>query len=679
MLPRKRTWKIEYNIPEPPAALLDAGFNPLLSSILSIRGINDPEDAKRQFFNVTTSCLDGSEEFSPARLKDMDQAVRRIVKAIEARENVAVYGDYDVDGITATCLLTDYLRSKGLKVRPYIPDRNKEGYGLNCGALDYFKEIGISLVITVDCGITAATEAEYAKSIGIDMIITDHHECKKDELPEACAVIDCKRPDDTYGNQNLAGVGVAYKLACACEGNTQTILDSYSDLVAIGTVADVMPLTGENRYLVIHGLEKLRNETRPGLAAMMEHAGIDPASLTASSISFTIAPRLNAAGRLKQAISAGDLIMSTNPSEASALAKELCDLNRKRQEIENEIWRDASRSIGKNVPTSPIVMASEDWDQGVIGIAASRLAEHYGLPTIMINLTDGMGKGSCRSYGGFNLFEALDACSEHLESFGGHALAAGLNIREEKIDDFRNALAEYYANNMPEAQPEVCCDLLIDDTSVLTVENVRSLDSLEPYGNGNPRPLLCVSGARINTLQDVGGGRHLKLNVNTGGGNFDCIYFGHTAAEQGVREDDLVDIAFTPQINEFRGNISVQFQVSALRPHDPEVLCRNILEDGCSYHRAAADYAPLRKDLVRVWNSVKNGAALAGCPEELLGSCPDGMNPETYCICLEVFRQAGLLSGETNVYGATANRVNGKRDTDATPLMISLHNVKRKY
>lgn len=707
MRSEKRTWKIEYGIPDPPEELLKAGYNPLLANILAIKGVTTAGEARELFFNDISVIHD------PMQMKGMDLAVRRIRQAIEKREKVVIYGDYDVDGITSTCLLTDYLRSYGLNVTPYIPDRNEEGYGLNCDALDRFRDLGIDLVITVDCGITACEEAAHAKALGIDMIITDHHECKAGDLPDACAVIDCKQPDDQYGNPNLAGVGVAFKLACACENDTNAILDRYGDLVAVGTVADVMALIGENRYLVICGLEKLRSDPRPGLAAMMKHSGVDPAALSASTIGFIIAPRLNAAGRLGQAMMAVDLIMSDDTPDkekageiesnlhelarkgvlsvsdleaglrelnrdgiASCLARVLCDLNRKRQEIENEIWHDAGSIIAGSVPEGPIVLASDRWHQGVIGIAASRLADQYSMPTIMINLTDGMGKGSCRSYGGFNLFEALSACSEHLVSFGGHALAAGLNIQENKIDDFRTALSEYYRENRPDSQPELTCDLLISDMSVLSEDNVRSLDTLEPYGNGNPRPVLCMVGVQILTLQDVGNGRHLKLQINARDRIFDCIFFGHTAKEQGLREDDIADIAFTPQINEFRGKVSVQLQICGIRKHDPEDLCRNILEGGASYTKVLRQFMPERPDQIRVWKTISSGSSLGRDLDEIVSVCPDWIIPEKYCICLEVFRQAGLLSGEETVYGAAAeNSVKGKKDLNATPLMEELRRI----
>lgn len=665
MKQRNREWKIEYDIPDIPQSLLDAGYTPLLSAILTTRDIKTPEDA-RKFFSGEETLL------SPYDMKGMEEAVSRIRRAVEAHDRVAVYGDYDVDGITATCLLTGYLRSKGLEVTPYIPDRTEEGYGLNCAALDTFSSSGINLVITVDCGITAEEEAAHASSLGIDMIVTDHHECKSEHLPEARAVIDCKQPGDTYGNPNLAGVGVAFKLACAVEGDAEKVLEEYADFVAIGTVADVMPLNGENRYLVMRGLEMIRTSPRPGLEAMMKRSGIDCSSITASSIGYTLAPRLNAAGRLGHAITAGNLLMSSDERETSLLADELCELNRRRQSIENEIWSEAAKIIDKSVPDAPLVLASEKWHQGVIGIAASRLAEHYALPTIMINLNGEKGKGSCRSYGGFNLFDALNACSEHLESFGGHALAAGLNIKADKVAQFREALTRYYCENRPEPQPEIICDLLITDSSLLSEENVRSLDLLEPYGNSNPRPVLCLQAVRLLKAQEVGGGRHLKMLVSAGGLKYDCIFFGHTAKEQGVHEGDILDIAFTPQINEFRGTTSVQLQLISIREHSAQELCSNILSENCSYKKAAAAFMPGRQDFVKAWKHLGKDFTIGGDADTVIAMCPEDMAPETFCICLEVFRQAGLLSGE-NVFGAKENKLEDKADLDETPLMKALH------
>ena len=665
-----KDWKIEYNIPAIPKGLVDAGYSPLLSLILATRGINTPEKAKSEFFGNEANLHD------PFLMKDMDKAVERIKKAIDRKDSVAVYGDYDVDGITSTCLLTEYLRSKGLSVTPYIPDRNEDGYGLNSRALDDFKKQGINLVITVDCGITAVEEAAYARELGIDMIITDHHECRPDMIPDALAVIDCKQPGNKYPNPNLAGVGVSFKLACACEGNTNRILDEFVDLAAIGTIADVMLLTGENRYITIRGLEKIRSNPRCGLKAMMDKSGVDYKTVSAGSIGFSIAPRLNAAGRIDRAIKAGDLIFCNDEKKATELAVELCELNRRRQDLELNIWTEAEKLVrDKYDLDAPIVLASDKWNQGVIGIAASRLAEEFGLPTVMIYMNGDVGKGSCRSFAGFNLYEALNACSEHLISFGGHALAAGLNIHRDKIDSLRNALAKYYDEHRPDPKPEVSCDLLILDKSLLSVENVKSLASLEPFGNGNPKPVLCISGVELVKFSEVGREKHhIKLTVKKDGENYDCIFFGHELNDFRFKEGDVLDVAFTPQINEFRGDVSVQLQIQALRLHDPRQLCENIIDNGCSYIEAARKFVPSRSDFVKAWKSFGENIKISGTLDEIIDSCPEGMLPEMFCICLEAFLEAGLLTGKS-VYGATERKLNGKADLDSTPLMKSLLGV----
>lgn len=660
-------WKIPYSRPEYPAELRQAGCGPLLSAVLALRGIRTLPEA-RELLDGGLTCL-----HDPLLMAGMPAAVARIRRAIAAGEAVAVYGDYDVDGITATCLVTDYLRSKGLRCVGYIPDRNEEGYGLNCAALDTLRQDGVSLLITVDCGITAVEEADYTRQIGLDMIVTDHHECKPGALPEAIAVIDCKQEGNRYPNPDLAGVGVALKLVCAVEGDDASILDRYADLVAVGTVADVMPLVGENRYLVRRGLEMLSQHPRPGFSAMLKEAGVDPERITASSIGFSLAPRLNAAGRLGQATKTAELLMCADPDKAASLASELCELNRKRQSIETEIWRDALSKLEGKTPDGPIVLASDRWHQGVIGIAASRLAEQFSLPAIMVCLNGDHGKGSCRSYGGFNLFEALSACSEHLLGFGGHALAAGMTIRSDKLRDFRSALAEYYHKNRPAPQPEVSCDLLIWDPALLSLENVRELDRLEPYGNANPKPIFCLNDVLLESAEQVGGGRHLKLRVRLVQTRLDGIFFSHSAQALGIAEGDRVDLAFTPQVNEFRGHCSVQLVVSAIRRHDGTELCRQILlgEENVCY--AASVFRPERADFVRLWRSWSGETELGGTVEEILRQCPEGMEPERYCLCLMILLETGLLqSADGSVFCARPACIEGKADLNATALMRRL-------
>ena len=670
---KEKSWTIEYHIPDPPEELLAAGYPPLLARVLTLRGITTAAEADAFIRGSNDSLHD------PMRMKGMQKAVKRIRKAIDARETIAVYGDYDVDGITATCLLSDYLTSKGATCIPYIPDRIGEGYGLNCEAIERFSEQGVTLVITVDCGITGVSESSFAAERGIDMIITDHHECKDNELPNALAVIDPKQAEETYPNADLAGVGVAFKLVCACEGSTEDMLDRYADLAAIGTVADVMPLVGENRTLVRLGLEKLRTSPRPGIAAMLREAGAEAKSLTASSIGYVLAPRLNAAGRMDKAMRAADLLMSTDGKEAAKWAAYLCDLNRKRQETENRIWKEAVQLVGRQEEKVPIVLANTGWDQGVIGIAASRIAEQYGVPTIMICLNGDVGKGSCRSYNDFNLYDALSACSEHLISFGGHALAAGLNIEKEKIDGFRQALAAYYRQNRPEETCEVNCELLITDPAILDVSNVRSLDLLEPYGNCNTKPVMCLMDVRVESFSNVGNGKHLKMRIDAGSSVFDSIFFSHTSQEFHLRTGDRIDVAFTPQINEFRGVTSVQLLLCGLRRHDGTALCEDILETGCTCFRAASQFCPERGDFVQVWKSLGKGFSLGQDAASVLRACPSGLDPETYCLCLSVFREAGLLSSNgRSLYGAKTESPSEKADLEATPLLRLLRSCQNR-
>ncbi len=663
-------WKIPYNRPDS-TGLEQAGIPRLLAQVLAARGITDLRRAE--------SILETGPEslYDPMQILGMQAARDRVLKAIAEKEHVAVYGDYDVDGITSTCLLTDYLRSCGICCDWYIPDRNDEGYGLNTTALQKLQSTGVTLVISVDCGITAVEEAAYARETGLDLVITDHHECRGGTIPNACAVIDPKRPDDTYPNPELAGVGVAFKLVCACSGNPMMILERYADLVAVGTVADVMPLTGENRYLVRRGIQKLEENPRPGFYAMMNEPGTTPRKPNAGFIGFTLSPRLNAAGRLGQTEKAEQLMLTDDLKEAFCLTEELETLNRERQKIENDIWRAARAQLKDSVPDGPIVLAADDWHQGVIGIAASRLAEQYRFPTVMITFAGENGKGSCRSFGNFNLYQALSACSEYLEGFGGHALAAGLTIHRNRLDGFRKALRQYYENNRPEPCPDVHCDLLLCDSSLLSFENVSSLDRLEPYGSANPKPVLCISNAYLMSAFAVGADkRHLKFVIEFDGQSFDGIFFSHTKESLGIQAGDRIDLAFTPQINEYMGRRSVQLTACAMRIHRPESLCERILERDCGALWAAASFAPKRSDFVRLWKQFGTDLCVASCLEEVLASCPSEMDPERFCLCLAVFSEAGLLrSSDGNIYSSHYEELEKKADLDATEIMRILHKL----
>ena len=590
-------------------------------------------------------------------------AIGRIARARQLGEKAAVYGDYDVDGITAGCLLTDYLRSIGLDTTLYIPDRLEEGYGLNTAAIERLHDEGVTLIITVDCGVTAIEETEFASALGVDMIITDHHECQE-ELPNAVAVVDPKRHDCLYPSHDLAGVGVAFKLVCAMDGNDRRMLERYADLVAVGTIADVMPLTGENRRIIKAGLEKLRRDPRPGLAALMDEAGVDRSRLGTMTIGFTLAPRINAAGRLGRVEHAARLMMAQNPSKAARLAAELCAMNRPRQRLEQEIWTQAMNSLEGTTPTTPIVLAGEGWHQGVIGIAASRLSEAFCVPAVMISLTDDKGKGSCRSYGGFNLFDALTDCGDLLDAFGGHILAAGLNIRRENVDAFREALSEYYVNHIPEHVEGLALDLVVDRPELLSMDCVESLDLLEPCGNANPRPNLCLLDCLLIGVTPIGGGKHVRLRVEKFGCHYECVWFSHRADDLGFSEGDRVDLAFYPQINEFRSRRSVQLLVLDIRRADHRDTCRCILQG-----KGAEGLHLSRSELGRLWRGLAARRGPIRCCLQSLPELEPRLQPGKIALGLRVLAEVSLatVSLQDDNIEIKLIKSDGKADLESSP------------
>lgn len=647
----------------------DGSYPPLLEAVLDLRHIA-PEN-RASFLHPDMDALG-----DPMTMRDMPQAVERISRAIRNHEKVAVYGDYDVDGITSLCLLVDYLRSCGLNCSAYIPDRIEEGYGVNRGAIDQFAKESVTLMITVDCGITAAEEVAYAKTLGIDAVITDHHECRGFHLPDAVAVVDPKREDCTYGYDGFAGCGVAFKLVCALSSDPLEMLRRYADLVAVGTVADVMPLIGENRYLVQAGLTKLVREPRPGFAALIEKSISPGKALTASSISFSLAPRINAAGRLGQTAFAVKLMMTKDPQEADDMAQALCDLNTKRQAMEQEVWNDAVEMMKDQPAGTPIVLASDHWHKGIVGITASRLAEQFNVPSVMICLDGEEGKGSCRSYGNFDLFAALSACSEYLESFGGHALAAGLSIRRGELKAFQAALQEYYFRRPPVDESEIKCELHIGDERLLTAECVEALEQMEPYGNGNPKPLMCFTGARIEGIVPIGGGKHLRMKLRRGTRLFDAVFFSHTLQGVGLHTGDRVDVAFTPQINRYRDQRNVQLMVTDIRRTDDLPICRRILSGEYPAPIEIPWLAPSRKELGAVWRRLEaHGGSVTFPIRQLIDNPVPGIQSGKLCACLRIFQEAGLTDArfEQDTYSLRVIPRGEKADLNDSPLMRYFH------
>ena len=593
--------------------------------VLASRGVEDPQQAR-----ALLRC-DGPLD-DPFLMTDMALAAGRVAVAIENREKIAVFGDYDVDGITATCLLYEFLRSCGADCVTYIPGRMEEGYGLNPTAIRQLAAQGVKLIVTVDCGITAVAEAELCKEMGIDLVITDHHECKEC-LPDAVAVVDPHRPDCTYPHKTLSGVGVAFKLAAALCGSQEQVLDSYADMVCLGTVADVMLMQGENRVFVARGLEMMRTCPRLGIAALMAECGCAPETVNAMSIGFMLAPRINAAGRMEKIELATELFLTDDEDRAAELAKALCDLNRQRQTVESEIYEQVTASLALEAPPAAIVLKGETWHQGVAGIVASRIAEEYHCPTFLICMDGDHGKASSRSYGGFNLFAALTELSPLLESYGGHELAAGFTIHRDRIDDFRREITryakEFFAQTDTRTELDVDCAVMPE---VLTVAGIDSLKTLEPCGNGCPKPMLMMEKLQVERITMVGGGRHMRLRLRCGHYGFNAIYFSATPQTASVEPGDLVDVAFQPHVNEFRGERSVQMNVQDIRPHchvpcDPDTAAyRALCRDTISTEQAAA-LLPDRATLGMVWR--------------YLTAAPQPIQESPVCLCRKIVRWSG--------------------------------------
>ena len=639
-------WKVSQLEAGAVNALVGSGYAPLAAMVLASRGIGDDRQA-RAYLDCNAPLLD------PFLMTDMDKAAGGVGLAMSRGEKIAVFGDYDVDGITATCLLTDFLRRHGADVVSYIPGRLEEGYGLNPIAIHQLHAEGVKLIVTVDCGITAVSEAELCKQLGIDLVITDHHECKQ-TLPAAVAVVDPHRCDGGYPHKNLSGVGVAFKLASALCGSQETVLEEYADMVCLGTVADVMPLQGENRVFVARGLESLAHTKRPGIAALMAECGCAPETVSASSIGFMLAPRINAAGRMGQIDLAVELFLTDDPDKAAEDARGLCELNRQRQAVESEIYRQAVSMLPMGKPPEAIVLADESWHQGVVGIVASRIAEEYACPTFLICLDGEHGKASSRSHGGFNLFASLSALSPLLESYGGHELAAGFTISRANIPEFRRQIcalaAQYYTDDVPRTVLDVDCAV---SPELLTLHNVDALQMLEPCGNGCPKPVLMMKNLTIDRISMVGGGRHMRLRLCSGHTYLNAIYFSANPQTVSIQPGDLVDVAFTPQVNEFRGTRTVQMNVIDIRPSCsaeclPDAAPYRDMQRGNLTSGEAAALLPDRKMLALVWRYLDAANPVQESPmclcRKIVRWSGQPLNLGQMLTCLDIFRDVGLLT-----------------------------------
>ncbi|WP_164998082.1 single-stranded-DNA-specific exonuclease RecJ [Neobittarella massiliensis] len=572
-----RILKWEYPSKKPNTASSDlaasTGLPPLVCRVLCARGVDDAD--KVEAYMADTGPIE-----SPWALAGMKEAVARIQQALDRGERIAVFGDYDADGVTSTVLLYSYLEMLGADVCYYIPTREDDGYGLSCGAIDQLQQKGVQLIITVDNGIACLQEVDYAASLGIDVVVTDHHQPGQ-ELPAAAAVIDPYRRDCPSTYKTMAGVGVAFKLVCALEdADPRDMLDELAPLVAIGTVADVMPLWGENRIIVKQGLAQLPYCDNPGLLALIAQCLKEPGEISAQTLAFTIVPRINAAGRMGSAEVAVKLLTCLDEEEAAGYVEQLCGQNTRRQEVEAQIIADVAR-LEKEHPEyfsqRVIVLDGEGWHKGIVGIVSSRIVDRYAKPCILLVKDGEQAKGSGRSFGDFSLYQALQYASGHLERFGGHKLAAGLTMKSQNIPAFRRAINEYAQKEHPYMPlPKLQIDTELAPAEV-TLENVYALERLGPYGHQNPKPNFVLAGCSIEGIFPISHDKHLRLKLKKDGQTLFAVYFRMSTKDFGYKVGDVVDIAVTLDSYQYLGEESVSIKVKDIHPRPlPPDIYRHI-------------------------------------------------------------------------------------------------------
>lgn len=641
----------------------NCGVEPFAAFLLCSRGMTD--EFEIESFLYDTDLID------PYTLPDMEKAVERVNQALENGERITVFGDYDCDGVTSTALLYSYLSSRGANVDFYIPDRSAEGYGMNPGAIDRLKSRGTNLIITVDNGISAIEEIAYAKTLGIDVVVTDHHRVG-DVLPDAVAVVDPHREDSLCEFSDWAGVGVAFKFISALDNSEgYELLEQYGDIVALGTVADIVSLKGENRIIVRSGIAFMNaaleeGTLRLGLKALLDASGSSGA-LDSSSVAYRIAPRVNAAGRMGSAERALKLILTEDEIEAKEIAEEVSDANAQRQATETEITASAIEYI-ENAPEIKhkrvIVVEGDDWHQGVIGIVASRLVEKYGKPCIVISKNGDVAKGSGRSIDGFSLYDALSYCSDILVQYGGHVLAAGLTVDSDKIEAFRDKINEY-AINSEAAVPTLKIDCKLNPSSI-NVDMLSSLQVLEPFGAENPQPLFGLYNMEITAIQPVGAGKHLRITVKRKNSIITVIMFSVTIEEFPYKVGDTVDLAVKLSENEFQGKIQVSIQAKAIKLSDVDddeaIASIHAYEDFCAEETISeelkANISVNRELCANVYKFVKANKGWNFSAEVLCYRL--GLSPKQIAACqisLDVFTELGILNLKDGKYTIPAQMV----------------------
>ena len=675
-----RKWEVRPLDKERAAAFAQTyGVPFFLAMLMNIRGLDDAAHL-REFLG------DGEPLSDPFLLKDMDKAAARITRAVDNMEKIAVYGDYDADGVTSTAMLYSYLETRGADVIFYIPQREGEGYGMNIGAVEYLKEQGVSLIVTVDNGISSVQEVARANELGIDVVVTDHHR-RQEILPDAVAVVDAYRPDDTSPYKHFSGVGIAFKLLMALEdgaGDVEDLLEAYSDLAAIGTIGDIVPLTGENRTLIRAGLERLSQSDRPGVQALLENAGIAGKALTSTNVAFTLVPRINATGRMGAPERAVRLLISGYEEEAEVLSEEICADNEERRRVEAEIAEAAFADIEAKgyMKDRVVVVDGENWHHGVIGIVASRVTERCGKPCMIISRGETEAKGSGRSIEGFSLFEAICACGDLLIKFGGHPMAAGITLKPENIEAFRKRINQYAAEHFPQMPTQtVTLDCKLNPAA-LSVSMAQSLTQLEPFGNGNPQPVFGLFNMELSNVTPVGGGGHLRLTLEKNGAVITAMRFNTKPEELPYHIGDKIDLAVQLEAREFRGQPSLTVIVRDMKfaAFDTEKNIASL----ASFEKWQRDEVLSAEDKNRLYPDRACLAAIYRALRTVNGKETDqvrfvsqfgkDMTLGLFKTALLVFEERGLVHSEIadDTFTATLIETSGKTDITRSPVLLAL-------
>ena len=675
-----RKWEVRPLDKERAAAFAQTyGVPFFLAMLMNIRGLDDAAHL-REFLG------EGEPLSDPFLLKDMDKAAARITRAVDNMEKIAVYGDYDADGVTSTAMLYSYLETRGADVIFYIPQREGEGYGMNIGAVEYLKEQGVSLIVTVDNGISSVQEVARANELGIDVVVTDHHR-PQEILPDAVAVVDAYRPDDTSPYKHFSGVGIAFKLLMALEdgaGDVEDLLEAYSDLAAIGTIGDIVPLTGENRTLIRAGLERLSQSDRPGVQALLENAGIAGKALTSTNVAFTLVPRINATGRMGAPERAVRLLISGYEEEAEVLSEEICADNEERRRVEAEIAEAAFADIEAKgyMKDRVVVVDGENWHHGVIGIVASRVTERCGKPCMIISRGETEAKGSGRSIEGFSLFEAICACGDLLIKFGGHPMAAGITLKPENIEAFRKCINQYAAEHFPQMPTQtVTLDCKLNPAA-LSVSMAQSLTQLEPFGNGNPQPVFGLFNMELSNVTPVGGGGHLRLTLEKNGAVITAMRFNTKPEELPYHIGDKIDLAVQLEAREFRGQPSLTVIVRDMKfaafNTEKNIASLASFEKWQRGEVLSAEdknrLYPDRACLAAIYRALRTVNGKETDQVRFVSQFGKDMTLGLFKTALLVFEERGLVHSEIadDTFTATLIETSGKTDITRSPVILAL-------